>query len=255
MRVTRLGRYPVKSFQGETLDTADVDERGLPGDRRWAVVDPDSGKAVSAKREPRLLDGAARTEPDGTVVVTLPDGTEAAAGDPLLEKAISAWLGRDIRFEHADAQRSTTYEMNVSSEDDSSPLVDIPCPPGTFLDFGAVHILTTASLRAAAALYPEGAWEVPRFRPSILVEADGDGFVEDDWIGRPVRIGDAGLVLQPFMPTVRCAMTTRAQPQHGLPRDLGIAKTVNREHGGNLGIYCVVASPGKLEIGQSVAVD
>jgi uncharacterized protein YcbX len=255
MRVTRLGRYPVKSFQGETIEAADVDQRGVPGDRRWAVIDPASGKALSAKREPRLLDAAAVTQPDGTVVVTLPDGTECTPDDPTLEKAVGLWLGRDVHIRHAEQHPSTTYEMNVSSEDESSPLVDIPCPPGTFLDFAAVHIITTASLRAIAAERPESVWDIHRFRPTILVEADGDNFVEDDWIGHSVAIGDAGLVVEPFMPTVRCSMTTRAQPQHGLARDLDIAKTMNRTHGGNLGVYCIVASPGRVEIGQSVTVD
>ncbi|HEV7886511.1 MAG TPA: MOSC N-terminal beta barrel domain-containing protein [Acidimicrobiales bacterium] len=258
--VLRLGRYPVKSFQGETLDSADVTDRGVPGDRRWAVVDQATGKALSAKREGRLLAAEARTDPrsgrgpdGGTVIVRLPDGREHEAGDPGLDKAASAWLDRDVRVEQARDDVPRVYEFNISSEDESSPLLDIPCPTGTFLDLAAVHILTTASLRAIAALYPDGAWELPRFRPTVVVEADGDEFVEDEWIGRAVRIGGAGgVVLNPFMPTVRCTMTTRAQL--GLPRDLDIAKTVNRQHGGSLGIYCTVVEPGRVSVGDALTV-
>jgi uncharacterized protein YcbX len=248
--VIRLGRYPVKSFQGETVAETEIGLDGMPGDRRWAVIDQATGKAVSAKREGRLL-GAAATTVDGNVVVRLPDGTEANAGDPALDAAVQRWLGRDVRVERADAQRPRAYEMNVSSEDEDSPLVDIPCPPGSFADFAAVHVLTTASLRAIAERYPAGAWHIDRFRPSILVEHDGDGFPEDDWIGRSVRIGS--VVLNPFMPTVRCAMTTR--PQGGLPRDLDIAKTVNRHHGGNLGVYCAVTTPGRVALGDTLSVE
>jgi len=39
MRVAELWRYPVKSLQGERLDTADVGAQGLPGDRQWALFD------------------------------------------------------------------------------------------------------------------------------------------------------------------------------------------------------------------------
>ena len=239
MHVIRLGRYPVKSFQGETLEAAEVTASGVDGDRRWAVVDQASGKALSAKREPRLLEAAAAIDETGTVAVTLPDGTEAEAGDPQLDKAVAAWLGRDVKLQQAP-DAGAAYEMNLDNTDEASPLVDIPCPPGTFLDFGAVHLLTTRSL---------GDWSVHRFRPTVLVETDTD---ENEWIGREVTIGD--VVLQPFMPTIRCVMTTRAQPVHGVARDLDVIKTVNKEHGSNLGVYAVVAQPGRIEVGQPVSV-
>jgi uncharacterized protein YcbX len=245
--VSRLGRYPVKSFQGETVEHTAIGTAGMPGDRRWAVVDQATGKALSAKREPRLLDAAARTV-DGTVEVALPTGT-MAVDDPAVHQAVSAWLDRDVRVEHADADGPPrSYEFNVSSEDEGSPIVDIACPPGTFVDLAAVHVLTTASLRAIAARYPEGQWDLHRFRPGILLDTpDDEGFVEDAWVGGTLTIG--GVVLQPFMPTVRCAMVTRAQGE--LPRDLDIAKTINREHGGSLGIYCAVAEPGQVKLGDT----
>lgn len=244
-----LARYPFKSFQGEVLGQVELDASGVPGDRRWALVDPSTGKTLTAKREARLLDAAARTAADGQVVVTLPDGSRHETTDPALGAAASRWLGREVVVANA-TEASGLYEFNLSSEDESSPLIDVPCPPGTFLDFAAVHVLTTASLRAMAAAYPEGRWEPPRFRPTILVESDEEGFAEDAWVGQDVVIGDA--VLQPFMPTIRCAMTTR--PQLDLPRDLDIAKTVNREHGGSLGVYCTVVRPGAVSTGDTVTV-
>ena len=244
-----LCRYPFKSFQGEVLDVVQLDDRGVPGDRRWAFLDPSTGKTLTAKREPRLLTAAARTAADGSVVVTLPDGAEHDTTDPALAGAAMRWLERDVVVANA-ADGAAVYEFNLSSEDEESPLMDIPCPPGTFLDFAAVHVLTTASLRAVAALYPEGRWELPRFRPTILVESDDEGFVEDNWVGSEVVVG--GAVLQPFMPTIRCTMTTRAQ--RDLPRDLDIAKTLNREHGGSLGVYCTVVEPGRVATGDTLTL-
>jgi uncharacterized protein YcbX len=246
--VSRLGRYPVKSFQGETVDHADINTVGMPGDRLWAVIDQATGKALSAKREPRLLDAAARTT-GATVEVTLPTGT-TTVDDPGIHQALSDWLERDVRLEHTDAGPQRVFEFNVSSEDEASPMVDVPFPPGTFADLAPIHVLTTASLRAMAELYPEGQWDLHRFRPGILLDApDDEGFVEDAWVGGTVTIG--GVVLTPYMPTVRCSMTTRAQ--RDLPRDIGIAKTINREHGGSLGIYCTVAQPGRVALGDTAS--
>jgi len=50
--VVALWRYPVKSMMGEELNAAEVTERGVLGDRPYALVDAETGKVVSAK-EPR----------------------------------------------------------------------------------------------------------------------------------------------------------------------------------------------------------
>jgi uncharacterized protein YcbX len=56
--VAELWRFPVKSMRGERLPEAEVTERGVLGDRAYALVDTDTGRVVSAKsavsRDPRL---------------------------------------------------------------------------------------------------------------------------------------------------------------------------------------------------------
>jgi len=47
--VASLWRYPVKSMLGEELTAIDVTERGLLGDRAYALVDSADGKAATAK--------------------------------------------------------------------------------------------------------------------------------------------------------------------------------------------------------------
>src|SRR3989475_7457617 len=54
-----LWRYPVKSMMGEELNAADVTERGLRGDRAYALVDRADGKVATAKNPrkwPTLFD-------------------------------------------------------------------------------------------------------------------------------------------------------------------------------------------------------
>lgn len=45
-----LWRYPVKSMMGEELNASVVTERGLLGDRAYALVDAETGKVASAKK-------------------------------------------------------------------------------------------------------------------------------------------------------------------------------------------------------------
>jgi hypothetical protein len=47
--VAELWRFPVKSMLGERLDRVDLTERGVFGDRAYALVDVDTGKVASAK--------------------------------------------------------------------------------------------------------------------------------------------------------------------------------------------------------------
>src|SRR5439155_12378535 len=84
--VAALWRYPVKSMLGEELTASDVDERGLIGDRGYAIIDAETGKIASAKHPGKwnvLLHMRARYddepivgEPVPPVVITLPDGSE-----------------------------------------------------------------------------------------------------------------------------------------------------------------------------------
>lgn len=46
--VVSLWRYPVKSMMGEELNASDVTERGLLGDRAYALVDASTGKIASS---------------------------------------------------------------------------------------------------------------------------------------------------------------------------------------------------------------
>jgi uncharacterized protein len=47
--IVSLWRYPVKSMMGEELNSSYVTERGLVGDRTYAVIDEQTGKVASAK--------------------------------------------------------------------------------------------------------------------------------------------------------------------------------------------------------------
>src|SRR5919197_2875470 len=89
MRVLELWRYPVKSLQGERLDSVTVTSDGLEGDRRFAIYDVETGFGLTARRVPELLFASARLRDDGGVDITLPDGSLARD-----DAALSEWLRR-----------------------------------------------------------------------------------------------------------------------------------------------------------------
>ena len=243
--VAQLYRYPVKSLQGQPVESLTFAGGYAVGDRKFGIVDPAAGKVLSGKRWPALLQGSARLEAED-VVLTLPDGAEIAASDPKVHDALSAWLDHEVRLEPPGADASSPMEMGADPLDDESETFDWPPPPGAWVDLAQAHWLTTASLAAAAALAPDSTWDVRRFRPTALLEVAGEGFVEDGWAG--VDVGEVGSDV--FMPTVRCAMPTRAQP--GLDRDKQVLQVLATHHQSNLGVYCSVTRDGTIRVGDPV---
>lgn len=243
--VAELWRYPVKSFQGERVDALELAPGGALGDRTLAVIDPAAGKVLSGKRYPDLLMAAARLDAD-RVVLTLPDGSEHDAADPAVHEALSRWLDLEVRLSAPPDDAVLPMEMHTGMSDDTTPIFDWPGPQGTWLDLADAHWLTTASLASIAALHPESAWDVRRFRPTALIDGTAAGWPEDAWT--QVEIG--GVRSEVLMPTPRCTMPSRAQP--GLDRDKAIGTTIRDEHENNLGVYATVSLGGALRVGDTV---
>jgi uncharacterized protein YcbX len=251
MKVVGLWRYPVKSMRGEARESVAVGPLGVEGDRRFGLLDTQSGTIISAKKDGRLLDARAMLA-GVELTVRLPTGETALATGPSVDAALTTWLGRPVRLVEARPEGRGTYEMPVDFEDDDSEALQWQGPAGSFVDSAPVHLLTTASLRAGSAERPDLQWEVARFRPNVLVDAEGDDFIEQGWIGRRVGIGE--VVLEIRRPCSRCVMTTRAQPG-GIERQLDILRHLNGTHASNLGVLGRVAHAGRLEVGERVTVD
>jgi MOSC domain-containing protein len=250
MRLTAIWRYPVKSLQGEEMPEALLEDDGLRGDRCWGIRDESTGKILTGRREPRLLLAAATLGDDDEPTIVLPSGDRCRGTGPATDAALSDWLGRPVAMVEAAGAPGGEAEFFADATDDSSPAIPWTMPADRFVDAAPLLVLTTASLRAGASLHPEGAWEVRRFRPNLLVDVDADGWVEDGWCGRTIRVGSTAVVAQ--QPCVRCTMVTR--PQQGLVRDLDIYRTLAHHHGGTLGVWTLVHAPGSVAVDDTVAV-
>ncbi len=280
--VVSLWRYPVKSMQGEELNAAVVTGRGIAGDRAYAVIDRATGLVASAKHPRkwgRLFEcSAALVEPPGPgdppppVRITLPDGGVVDSRHPDVDRVLSRVLGREVRLASeapAGAMREadrTPVDADGAAEVVSREDIGVAAPPGTFFDYGVLHLLTTGTLDRLGELYPGGRFEARRFRPNLVV-APADavaGFVENEWLGRPLSVG-AEVRLDAIDPTPRCVVTTLAQD--GLPRDPGILRTLARHSRAAsatlapvvvfpavAGIYMAVLREGAVHLGDPVVV-
>jgi len=242
MRVVSLWRYPVKSMQGEELEVATIGERGVVGDRQWALVDLGTGLALTARRVPELLFAAARLvgDPDDPgVEIELPDGTVTTD-----DAALAAWLGRDVALRRAAAGLSGRYEIAADFEDESgSQWIQWDGPDGTFHDSGRtrVSVLGTGSI---------GGWDRRRFRGNVVVETSAVG-EEEALVGRRITLGSA--VLDVVKAIDRCVMTTRPQPG-GIGRDLDVLRTINNERATHLGAGTLVVTAGEVQVGDELRV-
>jgi uncharacterized protein YcbX len=242
-------RYPVKSMQGEALDAVQLVASGLAGDRRYAVQVHDSGLVLSAKREGRLL--MARAATDDPLRISLPSGETLLDLGPATDCALSSWLGRRVRLIEADCESVPTFESQIDEADDASPSVTWQGRPGAFVDSTPVHLLTTASLRAFRAERPDLDWNVARFRPNLLVEADSDERVEDAWVGRRCRIGDAQLEI--IKRCTRCVMVTRTQPG-GIERQLDVLRHLSLVAESKIGVLARVTEAARVSVGDRLTL-
>jgi len=227
-RIEQLWRYPVKSFLGEARDAVRLDGRGVEGDRLFAVRDV-RGKLGSGKTTRRFqrIDGLFRFQAawgEGVPEIVFPGGRRIAGDDPRVHAALSEALGQPVTL---------AREAAVSH-----------------FDAGAVHLVSTASLRWLGALLG-GTVDARRFRPNLVVDAPGEGAVEQEWRGAVLRVG-AEVELRVAGPTERCVMVGFAQP--GLGEDARVLAELAARAGACFGVYADVVTPGTVSVGDAVTL-
>jgi uncharacterized protein len=278
MQVSELWRYPVKSMIGETVEAVDLDELGVVGDRTWAARDLERGGIRGAKKIGSLMRLAARDLGDGHVAITLPEGSTVSTTDDDVHDRVSEALGHRVRLEPLrpaddldhfrrggpDSDDMLTELRGIFGRDDDEPLPDLSVfppaivefesPPGTYYDAFPLMVMTTAALAALQSALPDSNIDVRRFRPSLVVDADGadagtDGHPEFDWVGRRASIGTATVEFTVACP--RCVMVTR-EIDETVPADRAVLRHIVRDLDQNVGVYATVVTPGRVTVGDAV---
>lgn len=269
-----LGRYPVKSMLGEAPSAAMLTGAGVAGDRRYALIDQETGLVASAKHPRKwrsLLRMQARYESrDGRVAITLADGATVLDDDPAVDAVLSRAAGRSVRLVRSRPAGAQLERMNPLVEANAGELtrgtVGAATPGSSFVDFAPVHVVTTATLDALAREHPGRSVDARRFRPNLVLRMfDGVPFVENTWPGQTLSTA-AGTAIRMLVPTPRCPVPALAQGGvlgEELPEDpdvLRAAAWLNRTAVLDLGVltcvggYGAVHQPGPLRVGDRVSL-
>jgi uncharacterized protein YcbX len=286
--IRALWRFPVKSMLGEELDAADLSEDGILGDRAYAIVDKETGKVASAKHPklwPDLLAcRAAFVEPPRpgdelpAARIDLADGTSVLSDASDVDTVLSRFFGRDVELARA-AQNGYTIDQYHPDEENYDPeghrdeVVEaqlgaaffnergLPSavPEGSFFDLFPLSVLTTSTLDQLGELEPHSRFDPRRFRMNVIVDTPAHGFVENEWVGRTLALGDDAR-LGVALPDPRCVMPSLAQED--LPRDPKILKALAQHNridvAGSLfpcaGVYAVAEATGTIRKNDRVSL-
>lgn len=228
--VQALHRYPVKSLLGESLLMAHFEERGMVGDRLWAVEDED-GRLGSGKTSWRFrrMDGllylSARYEGEQPFV-RFPDDHELPADSEACALALSDQFGRTVRVKR---------ETGVSHFDD-----------------GPVHLVSTSALALLSQVRGRVV-EPARMRCNILLDTPEQvGHVEVNWVGARLRLGST-VQLEIVQPMPRCVMVTMSQ--RGLHADPQLLRVITGiDDDVCFGVLANVLVPGEVRVGDQAAL-
>lgn len=280
-KVKQIWRYPVKGMAGESLESCEVTDKGISGDRVWALRDNARKEIQSCKFRPELLLCSARRSDRSAgaatqVDVTFPDGTVLGSEDPAIHARLSELTRHPSTLEPLRPETDVEFYRRYRPDDHSwlkelaatfdreagEPLPDfskIPpsmvefvSAPGTFFLVTPLHLVTTATLEFLKGRNGHADWNPRRFRPNFLIETNAgqDGLAEQEWVGRRVTIGAAAIDCA--APTPRCGAITRAQPQ--FKADTQVLRTVVRDADQNVGVYGLITTTGQVQVGDPVYV-
>ena len=258
LRVSQLTVYPVKSLPGVSLDSVQVNARGLGMDRRWMLVD-ENLEMVTQRTEPMLSQIGVRLDAEKLTLEIAGDDylVPAASNESVLvqvwgdtvsalkvsediSKNISGLLKKTVELVWMPEQTRRTVEERPGTEE---KIVG-------FADGFPFLVISEASLDELNARLKQSV-EMNRFRPNIVV-SDAAAFEEDEW--KRFEIG--ALEFTHVKPCARCVMTT-VNPEDGA-RGSEPLKTLSsfRKLGKEVffGQNAVHSGEGILSVGASVKV-
>ncbi|HEY1582837.1 MAG TPA: MOSC N-terminal beta barrel domain-containing protein [Chthoniobacterales bacterium] len=253
--VESLWRYPVKSMRGEELPAVFAGFAGIYCDRLYAIHDAGGRKSfpfLTAREQHRMLSFQPRfrepaksiAPPNLVEAENLPPGATPIYGDPA-DLALDVETPAGERLAIEDPALLELLRDGIDARHQLSLLRS----ERALTDCRPISII---SLQSIAQLAAERGAPVDklRFRSNIHLDLlDSNGFAEDGFVGRSLRIGEratfAILELDP-----RCAIVV-LDPATG-EKDPAILKTIAQRHGGNIGIYGAVLVEGLVRQGDPV---
>ena len=251
--VSWLSVAPVKGLALTQRDELMLESFGALENRRFHLLD-DGGRFVNGltRLERSLFPVVPHWDPKADALsLTFPDGS-IVDGRIELGEPVSTWFydrdepGRIVRGPWAEALSDYAgRELRLARTDVPGRAVDR-------LD-GSVSIVSDESVDELARQAGVDAADARRFRMLVGVRG-GEPHLEDTWVGRNVRIGDA--VVRVNEQVARCAITTK-NPDTGA-RDLDTLRVIKAYRGTrsekhlDFGVYGEIVTPGLVRVGDPV---
>ena len=210
--------------------------------------------------------------------IDLADGNSVMSDAADVDAVLSRFFGRDVELASA-AENGFTIDQYHPDEENYDPeghrdeVVEaqlgaaffnergLPSavPEDSFFDLFPLSVLTTSTLDQLGELEPQSRFDLRRFRMNVIVDTPARGFVENEWVGRTLAIGD-DVQLNVALPDPRCVMPSLAQED--LPRDPRVLKALARHNrldvGGALypcaGVYAVAQATGAVRKDDAVSL-
>lgn len=259
-------------MMGSTVNSVELTELGIVGDRHWAIRDLERGGIRGAKKIGELMQCVATRDGD-IVIITLPNGAAVTSDDPHVNEKLSEALHHRVQLESlpadnnldhfrrgpGDSNDPLTELRGIFGREENEPLpnfaafppevAEFESPPGTHHDCWPLMVMTTSALKAMQEALPDSNTDIKRFRPSIVIDTDEKGHPEFTWTGKKAQLGTA--TIEFLEPCPRCVMITR-RIDDNIPEDRAILRHVVRDLNQNLGIYAHVLTPGAVNAGDDV---
>jgi uncharacterized protein YcbX len=249
IRVEAMFVAPVKSLALAAITSAHLGKPGIAGDRAFFVVD-EQDRLVTQREHDALVKIAPEYDvASGHIRLAFPGGQAVAGVAEPGEPVRALFFGE----RHIDGHIVSGEFSQALSDFADRPLRLVKAATaGTAFDAFPLSIASAASLDAVARAAGVDAVDQRRFRENIYLSGI-DAHGEDEWLGSEIQVGAA--VLRVKMRDPRCVMTTH-NPDTG-ETDMNTLKIIasyrtDQPKEVNFGVYCTVAQPGAVALGDEV---
>ena len=255
--VESLWRYPVKSMSGEEVPEVFVGFSGVYGDRCYAFRNTAARKGfpyLSASAQPRMLlyrpqfrhAERAAAPPNLTEAMSIAPGVTPANADPGdLTLDVLTPSGEVVSVEDPALLEALVEGLKGENQ------LTLVRSDRALTDCRPVSLISLQSVRQVEA---EAGLPIDkrRFRANIYADlTTGQGFAEDELVGRRLRLGARALVMV-LERDPRCKVlsldpdTSEHNPE--------VLRKVAQDHDAFAGVYCAVLVEGMVSKGEPIVV-
>lgn len=209
--LSELVIYPIKSIQGISLESSNVEMAGLFGDRRYMLVRPD-GEFITGRKHPNLTLVTAKALSNGSWHLSHPEVINSITLDfstfsrdyaavTVWDNTVNAQLAQEkinTWFSEVVGEAVRLVYFGDKSERFTSRRPEVPVG---FAD-GYPFLLTTSASLAELNQTCSEVIKMAQFRPNLVVTGN-QPFDEDSW--KRIRIGE--VEFENIKPCDRCIFT------------------------------------------------